>query len=385
MLDPAASDEALDPAHRLLLLFTSGSTGTPKAVVCSTGRFALIAQFTPLQMKRDDVAYNAMPLFHGNALMASWGPILAAGGTFAMRRRFSASGFLPDLQRFGATYFNYVGRSLSYVLAQPERPEESDNSLRFCFGTEASARDQAEFERRFGCPVSESYGSSEGVCSIRRTPDTPPGALGLPPDGMVVEVRRADGSVAGPARFSPDGQLLNADEAIGEIVAVGAAAGFEGYWNNPAAEAEKVRGDDVWTGDLAYRDADGWFWFAGRSTDWLRVNSENFAAAPVERVLARFPGVAVAAVYPVPDPRTGDQVMATLQLDDGAVFDAAAFAAFLSEQTDLGTVWAPRFVRVGALPVTATRKVDKPTLRRQAWLGPGEVYERVAAEAGFVA
>ena len=382
---PAASAEALDPTNRLLLLFTSGSTGTPKAVVCSTGRFALISQLTPLTMTRDDVAYNAMPMFHGNALMASWGPILAAGGTFAMRRRFSASGFLPDLQRFGATYFNYVGRSLSYVLAQPERPDEADNALRFCFGTEASARDQAEFERRYGCPVSESYGSSEGVCSIRRTPDTPPGSLGLPPEGMVVEVRRTDGSPAAPARFSPDGELLNADHAIGEIVAVGAASGFEGYWNNPAAEAEKVRGADVWTGDLAYRDADGWFWFAGRTTDWLRVNSENFAAAPVERVLARCPGVAAAAVYPVPDARTGDQVMATLQLDPGAGFDGQGFADFLDAQTDLGTLWAPRFVRVSELPVTATRKVDKPTLRRQAWRAPGEVYERISSETGFVA
>jgi fatty-acyl-CoA synthase len=372
-----AREAALDPATRYLLLFTSGSTGAPKAVVCTTGRFAVICQYTPLQLRRDDVAYNAMPMFHGNALMASWGPCLVPGAAWALRRRFSASGFLPDVQRFGATFFNYVGRSLSYVLAQPERPEERDNRLRFCFGTEASTRDQAEFERRYGCEVVESYGSSEGVCSIRRTPQTPPGALGLPPEGQRVEVRSADGAECPPARFDVDGRLVNADQAIGEIVAVGAAAGFEGYWNNPEAEAEKVRGGDVWSGDLAYRDEDGWFWFAGRSSDWLRVNSENFAAAPVERILSRFPGVAVAAVYPVPDPRTGDRVMATLQLDDAVSFDAAAFAAFLEAQPDLGTVWAPAYVRVTRdLPVTATRKVDKPALRRESWEGPDPVWER---------
>jgi steroid-22-oyl-CoA synthetase len=372
-----AREAALDPATRYLLLFTSGSTGAPKAVVCTTGRFAVICQYTPLQLRRDDVAYNAMPMFHGNALMASWGPCLVPGAAWALRRRFSASGFLPDVQRFGATYFNYVGRSLSYVLAQPERPEEHDNRLRFCFGTEASTRDQAEFERRYGCEVVESYGSSEGVCSIRRTPGTPPGALGLPPEGQRVEVRSADGAECPPARFDAAGRLVNADQAIGEIVAVGAASGFEGYWNNPAAEAEKVRGGDVWSGDLAYRDEHGWFWFAGRSSDWLRVNSENFAAAPVERILSRFPGVAVVAVYPVPDPRTGDLVMATLQLDDAASFDPAAFAAFLGAQPDLGTVWAPAYVRVTRdLPVTATRKVDKPALRRDSWEGPDPVWER---------
>ncbi len=309
-----AGASALDPATLLLLLFTSGSTGTPKAVVCSTGRFAVLCQVTPLQLGPDDVAYNAMPMFHGNALMASWGPCLAHGSTFATRRRFSASGFLPDVQRFGATYFNYVGRSLSYVLAQPERPDERDNRLRMGFGTEASERDRAEFERRFDCPLVESYGSSEGTCSIRRVPGTPEGALGLPAEQTPVEVLAPDGTPCPPARFSDDGRMLNPEEAIGEIVATGAAARFEGYYNNPDATADKIRGDDYWSGDLAYRDEDGWFWFAGRTADWIRVDSENFAAAPVERILARHPDVSVAAVYAVPDPRTGDRVMATLQL-----------------------------------------------------------------------
>jgi fatty-acyl-CoA synthase len=133
---PAAHPSALDPTTRFLLLFTSGSTGAPKAVICSTGRLAVIAQLNPIEFTPDDVAYNAMPLFHGNAIMAAWAPCLANGAAYAMRRRFSASSFLPDIRRFGATFFNYVGRSLAYVLAQPERPEERDNRLRFGFGTE---------------------------------------------------------------------------------------------------------------------------------------------------------------------------------------------------------------------------------------------------------
>lgn len=374
----AATPEALDPSSVLLLLFTSGSTGTPKAVICTTGRFAVLCQLTPLQLERDDVAYNAMPMFHGNALMASWGPCLQRGATFALRRRFSASGFAEDVRRFGATYFNYVGRSLSYVLAQPERPEERDNRLRTGFGTEASARDREEFERRFGCPLVESYGSSEGTCSIRRTPDTPEGALGVAAEATPVEIMAPDGTPCPPARFSEDGRMLNPEEAIGEIVALGAAARFEGYYANPEATAEKLRGEDYWSGDLAYRDAEGWIWFAGRSADWLRVDSENFAAAPVERILARYPAVAVAAVYAVPDPATGDRVMATLQVagspDD---FDVDDFARFLAEQPDLGTKWAPALLRVTQdLPVTATRKVDKPALKRLQWRGADPVFER---------
>ena len=374
-----ATEAALDPRTQLLLLFTSGSTGAPKAVVCSTGRMAIVILLNPLVLERDDVAYNAMPMFHGNALMASWGPCLRNGATFATRRRFSASGFLPDVQRFGATYVNYVGRSLAYVLAQPERPEERDNRLRIAFGTEASARDREEFERRFGCRVVESYGSSEGVLAIRPVEGTPPGSLGLPQVGYVAEVVGADGRVCPPARFSPDGRLLNPEEAIGELVSRGVASRFEGYYRNPEASRERLRGEDYWTGDLAYRDEDGWFWFAGRTADWLRVDSENFAAAPVERIISRHPDVAVAAVYAVPDPQTGDQVMATLQVAvDPDDFDVAGFGAFLDAQPDLGTKWAPRFVRLTRdLPTTATRKVDKPTLRRRLWFGDDPVWERV--------
>ncbi|HTT86307.1 MAG TPA: hypothetical protein VMF60_02970, partial [Acidimicrobiales bacterium] len=137
---------------------------------------------------------------------------------------------------------------------------------------------------------------------------------------------------------------------------------------NAEADAERTRNGWFWSGDLGYRDAEGFFYFAGRTSDWLRVDGENFAAGPVERILARFPGVVTAVVYPVPDPRTGDQAMAVLELSDPGAFDPAAFARFLEEQPDLGTKWAPRFVRVtGAVPLTASGKVDKRPLRRALW------------------
>jgi fatty-acyl-CoA synthase len=375
-----ATAEGLDPRSTLLLLFTSGSTGAPKAVICSTGRWAFIGQVNPIKFTPDDVAYNAMPIFHGNALMSALGPCLANGAALAMRRRFSASGFLPDIRRFGATFFNYVGRSLAYVLAQPERPEESDNQLRFGFGTEASARDRAEFSRRYGCPLLESYGSSEGTCYIICMPGTPDGALGVPQQGFAVEIVNARGEVCPPARFDASGVMIDPEEAIGEIVSRGAAARFEGYYKNPRASQDRLRDGDFWTGDLGYRDEQGFYWFAGRTADWLRVDSENFAAAPVEEILSRFPGVAAAAVYAVPDPATGDQVMAALEVGDGD-FDAGAFWSFLKEQPDLGTKQAPRLVRVIAnLPATATHKVSKPTLRRMLWNGEDPVYERTGEE-----
>lgn len=364
----APSTHPVEPRTPLLLTFTSGSTGAPKAVICTTGRLAAIASVNTMGLTADDVAYNAMPLFHGNALMAAWASCLATGAAFAMRRTFSASGFLPDVQRFGATFFNYVGRSLAYVLAVPERPDEREHRLRFGFGTEASAHDRAEFLRRFGVPVFESYGQSEGGCYIVLGPGTPDGALGLPREGHDVAILDDTGRECPRAVLDDTGRLLNPGEAIGEIVNRQGAALFEGYYRNAAAAAERVRGPAYHTGDLGYRDPDGYFWFAGRTADWMRVDSENLATAPVERLLARLPDARLVAVYGVPDPVTGDAVMATYELEPGADFDGDGFAAFLAAQPDLGTKWAPQFVRVTpAMPVTATRKLDKPALRRASW------------------
>lgn len=368
---PEADVPAEAPSdHPLLLLFTSGSTGAPKAVVCSSSRLGRVAATSAemLGIGRQDVLYQSMPMFHGNALMANVAPAVYAGATIALRRRFSASGFLPDVVRFRATYFNYVGRSLSYVLATPERPEDADNQLRMGFGTEASARDIDTFTSRFGCTIVENYGSSEGVISISRVPGTPRGALGLPPSGSDVVVLDESSQECPPATFDGHGALTNADAAIGEIVHRGGAAAFEGYYRNDEATLDRLEGQWYRSGDLAYRDAEGWFWFAGRTSDWLRVDSENFSAAPVESILSRYPRVGLVAVYAVPDARTGDQVMAALELD---AFDPEDFAAFLAAQADLGTKWAPRYVRViDRVPVTGTNKVDKKPLRQERWNVP---------------
>ena len=130
--------------------------------------------------------YVSMPMFHSNAIMAGWAVGLAAGATIALRRRFSASGFLPDVRAFGATYANYVGKPLSYVLATPERADDADNPLRIAYGNEGAPADLARFAERFGCTVIDGFGSTEGGVAISRAPGTPPGALGRLADGVAV-------------------------------------------------------------------------------------------------------------------------------------------------------------------------------------------------------
>ena len=119
--------------------------------------------------------------------------------------------------------------------------------------------------------------------------------------------------------FDDEGRLLNAGQAIGEIVNRSGRGKFEGYYRRDDAEQDRLRRGWYWTGDLGYVDVDGFFYFAGRTGDWLRVDSENFAAGPVEAILSRHPDLAVVAVYPVPDTASGagDQVMVALETAPG--------------------------------------------------------------------
>lgn len=366
----------------LLLLFTSGSTGAPKAVCCSTGRLADRGRYAAERyaFTRDDVCYNAMPLFHGNAMMGVWAPALRTGCTLALAPKFTASGFLRDVRHFRATFFNYVGRTISYLLATPERPDDRDNTLIRGYGTEASWRDIERFQERFGCVLTGGYGMSEGGgVNIGRTPDTPNGALGRPIVDTIIVVDPDSLAECPPAIFDADGVMLNAGEAIGEIVNTAGLPGFEGYYNNPEATAERSRNGWFWTGDLAYRDEQGIFWFAGRSGDRIRVDSENFSSAPIEAVMHRLPGVAAAAVYAVPDPDGSDAVMVALEMQAGVPFDVAAFTGFLAAQPDLAPKWIPQFVRVvDAIPQTATGKISKQPLRVARWTNAsdGEIWWR---------
>jgi fatty-acyl-CoA synthase len=368
------------PEDLLLLIFTSGSSGAPKAVRMTHGRAVSTAAgmgFTP-----QDILYCSMPVFHGNALMSMVFPSFASGASLVLKRRFSASGFLPDVREHRCTFTSTVGRALAYILATPESDRDAEHNLKVVLAPESSTADMKEFTRRFGPPVFGGYGSSENAIVMVPSPSQPPEALGVPLDGLDIAVIDPVTNEECPtAQFDNAGRLVNAAEAIGELVGRNALDRFEGYYNNDAATIERTRAGWYWSGDLAYRDADGVFYFAGRTADWLRVDGENFAAAPVERVIQRFPGVAGVAVFGVPDDRTvDDQVMAVLELTGDATFDATAFDAFLAAQRDLGTKWSPRYVRVvAALPVTATNKIDKAPLRRDLWNATGDdpVYWRL--------
>ena len=204
--------------------------------------------------------------------------------------------------------------------------------------------------------------------SFTRSDGDPAGALGV--GGPGVEILDEAGRPCAAARFDAHGRLANPEEAIGEIVNTAGTGFFEGYYSNAEATAARTRGGHFHTGDLGYRDEQGYVYFAGRDVEWLRVEGENFLARPVEDILQRHPDVVLAAVYGVPDAEAGDRVMAALELRPGAAFDPDGFAAFLAAQPDLSSKWAPTYVRVvAALRRSETNKVVKRELQREGFLG----------------
>jgi fatty-acyl-CoA synthase len=360
---PLVAHREVTAADTLMMIFTSGTSGDPKAVRFAHGMAIMCGASLIFQydVTADDVCYLSMPLFHSNGVAAGWAVAIGSGATM-VPARFSPSRFLGDVRRYRATYWNYVGKPLALILATPERPDDADTTLRVAFGNEATDRDIAEFARRFECRVIDSFGSSEFAVIVVREDGTPTGSIGKPYPGV---------SIYNPitlqecviAQFDEHGALTNFDEAVGELVNTQGAGPFAGYYNDPAATAERMRHGMYWSGDLAYRDADGWIYLAGRTADWMRVDGENLAAAPIERILERLPQVSQVAVYAVPDEQVGDQVMAAFVIHSGTRLEPTDLEEFLAAQPDLSPKAWPRYVRINDdLPATATNKILKREL-----------------------
>ena len=371
---PPADPPPVEPGDPFMLIFTSGTSGDPKAV--QVGNFTVTMAGESLapsfEMTSSDVLYMSMPLFHSNAIMGGFSPAIAVGGTMVLARRFSASRFGDDIRRYGVTYMNYVGKPLAYILDTPTRPDDAQTALRAAFGNEAAAKDIPAFAERFGCTVRDAYGSTELAIIIVRTENSPPGSIGEPFPGVAV-YDPVTLTECPRAIYDDDGAVANLDECVGELVNTEGAGFFAGYYNDAPSTSERMRDGMYWSGDLAYRDADGHVYMAGRSGDWLRVDGENMATGIVEEILLRHPAVSRVAAYGLPDPRgVGDQLAAAIVLRHDSKLDRAEFESFLGAQADLSPKAWPRWIRISdELPTTATNKIVKRELVSQGVGGTG--------------
>lgn len=370
----------VDPTGVLMVIYTSGTTGLPKGI--KNNHFKLLAigmaVSANLGLVPDDVGYACMPLFHSNAMYLGFMPAFQVGGSLAIRERFSASSFVPDVFRHGVTYWNYVGEPVHYVLGAIEREyggdesrilrevaENPKNRLRYALGNGAAAPDIERFTRWLGLEdMLELYGSTEAAISTFRRKGDPRGCVGEITD-PAVQILNERSEPCPPAAIGPDGKITNYAEAVGEICRVAPdSALFQGYFDNPDADRSKFREGVYHSGDLGHvleHDGKRFLYFDGRTDDWIRKDGENFSALQVARMLQEHDDVVLAAAYGVPSPVSDELVMVAVKLRPGTSFDPQRFFAFCDRLVTHGGMdrkWFPDFVRiVDEFEYTQTEKI----------------------------
>ena len=336
-----------------VLMYTSGTTGAPKGVVNRYNPLTIAGlRAFGAMLRSDDVLYTCLPLFHANALFLTTVRALALGVPMVLGRRFSASRFWDEIRRYGVTTFNALGAMIPILLKQPERPNDSDNPVRFVFSAACPASVWAEFEKRYGVHIIEGYAAVDGAgFSIINPGTSPKGSIGKP--GTPYRIVDDDGNDV-PAG-QPGELWFKIDDAERRRVE---------YYKNEEASNEKVRGGWLHTGDLVQADEDGHLYFVDRKTDSLRRRGENISSWEVEREINAHPSVLESAVFGVPSELGEHDVMAVVVLKEGQTFSPEELIAHCEER--MARFMVPRYLEFRAeLPKTGTHRVQKGALKRE--------------------
>jgi fatty-acyl-CoA synthase len=369
----------IDNLSPVLVFYTSGTTGSPKGVPCTHAKVvgAAVVVWRTVHLRSDDRGYVCTPLCHSNAWFIGILPQLLAGGSFVLKRRFSARAFEDDVLEHGVTFMNYVGQPIHYIVDALEKRHGSGeaveralahdprNHFRAAYGNGASVVDRRKLRRYLGMEhVYEIYGSTEAVIATANRPGDPIESVGRIDESVCILDER-DRECA-PAVVDAAGKLLNYEQAVGEICRrVGADnLRFDGYHGKADATARAFRGGVYHSGDLGHvRVVHGkrYLYFDGRTDDWIRKDGENFSSEAVLGYAQRIPGVEHAIAYGAPSDVSDEKVMIAVQLREGAEFDPAAVHAWLEHEQREGGMdpkWMPDFIRVeDQFPMTETGKI----------------------------
>jgi long-chain acyl-CoA synthetase len=356
--DDGADDADLTRDDEAIIIYTSGTTGKPKGCLLTHGNLLANARQIVewLGFTEDDRLLTVMPLFHMNAVSVTTASALYAGGSTVVSPRFSASRHWRIISDYGVTSFGSVATMLSMLLATypggvPEGLEVGRLRFAMCGSAPVPAEVLRRFEETFGCLVVEGYGLSESTCrSTFNPPDARrrPGSCGMPIGNEMRVVDEDD-------RELPDGEA-------GEIVMRGENV-FKGYFRNDEATARAFRGGWFHTGDVGFRDPEGFYHIIDRMSDMIIRGGENIYPREIDELLYRHPAVAEAAAFGVPDELYGEDVAAFVVLKGGREASAEEVAAYCRRH--LADFKCPKTVRVvAALPKGPTGKVLKRELQK---------------------
>jgi crotonobetaine/carnitine-CoA ligase len=357
--------EAGGPDCTAMFIYTSGTTGFPKGVMHSQRNVVTAGEgfVERMYLQSDDRLLCILPMFHINAICYSLAGTLAAGATLILEPQFSASRFWTVVHETVATEVNTIAAVMNILVRRPRSEFRPGHRLRKLYGGPFSEEVYRVFHEEFGVPsLIEGYGMSE-VPGVLNNPFPGPwrvGSMGLPsqhPDRRVAlaQVKVVDDE----GRDVPDGET-------GELV-VRTPIVMQGYWREPAQSAAAFRDGWFLTGDLARRDADGYFWFVARKKDIIRRRGENISGAELDRVIGSHPDVIEAAAIPVPSELGEDEILVAVVRKPGSTVDAQAVADWCRER--LAPIKVPRYVVFAeSLPHTPTHRVAKFKLREDATL-----------------
>ena len=338
------------------ITFTSGTTGPSKGVMITHGQAVSSAlTFSSLMnLELDDVIYTPLPMFHGMSTRMGLLPALLTGCRIVLGKRFSGSRFWLEATEADATLAQIIFSIPAVLLAQPPGPQDRNHRVTRLF----NAHYTAGFEQRFGARLIEAFGLSEvGLFIGSLGIDQKPGSAGRALPEWDVDVVDADG-------------VSVREDTSGEIVCRPRLPGImmRGYLNQPDRTIEATR--DLWyhTGDIARRDADGYYWFLDRAKERIRRRGENISSMEIENCVRGHPDIGDVAALAFPAREGEDDIRLIVVPQPGKALSAPALYGWL--QAKLPRFMVPRYVEVVAsLPYTATNKIEKSRLMT-AGLGP---------------
>ena len=327
----------------MALMFTSGTTGPSKGVLITHNQaFFVASQYMNVTgVTRSDVGYCYIPLFHEAPQFGLVLGSMLCGGSFLLTRGFSAADFWQDIRKYSCTASGMFEVVINILLMAPEQPDDADNPMRVFSTAHITQESQEAFEKRFAVKLVNTYGLTEGDCTIAATyRDIRPGSFGKPRGYFDVQLFDS------MDRKVPRGK-------VGEIALRPRQPHtiFESYYKMPEKTLEALR--NLWwhTGDLAYQDEDGYFFFVGREKDMIRRGDENISALEVEKVAESHPDVKECAAVAAYSEVWGEEVKLVIVRREGSKIDPAGIIAFCDER--MAYFMVPRYIEfVQSIPRT---------------------------------
>lgn len=339
------------------IIYTSGTTGYPKGVLLTQYNYWFNAWEVTVaaKMTEADRFMCILPLFHVNGQVATVLAPLSAGAAMILLKGFSPKDFLPKLERYQATAFSGVPTVYAILNNLPDAEQYDLSNLRFCICGAAPMPVEVfeTFEKKYNAHIMEGYGLSEGTCASSINPidgTRKVGSIGLPLEGQEIKI------------VDDNGNEKKLGE-VGEIVIRGDNL-MKGYYKNQEATAQTLKNGWLHTGDLGYKDEDGYIFIQGRKKEMIIRGGENIYPKEIEEVLYKHPAIMDAAVVGIPDKIWGEEVGAFLVLKEGQELKEEEAIEYCKEK--LANYKCPRMVFFwDQLPKTATGKIQKNKIVQQ--------------------